>query len=246
MKTVYGMVLSLLLLGLNACTLPSSANITSSGGAGIGSQAAESPQGPKARIAVADFGDKTSNPGQYREEFGRGLADMLTNALFQTNRFIVLDRDKLHVVFTEQDLGASGRFDKNTAVQIGQVEGAELLITGVVTAFDPGVSGSTAKVSGDILGALGGMVNKLAGNVKRAYVAMDFRVIDTRTSRVLAATSVAGSATAISGESGYSSSALGAGLGGFSKTPMEKALREMITKAADYIAAQTPAQYYHQ
>jgi hypothetical protein len=33
-------------------------------------------------------------------------------------------------------------------------------------------------------------------------------------------------------------------LGGFSKTPIEKAIRVCIQKAVEYIVSQTPAEYY--
>ena len=39
---------------------------------------------------------------------------------------------------------------------------------------------------------------------------------------------------------------LGIGLGGFAKTPMEKAVRIILREAVNYIASQTPAQYFHQ
>src|SRR5437899_11413425 len=54
------------------------------GGPDIQSAQTEAYNGPKARIAVADFEDKMSSRGQYRIEYGRGLSDMLTTALFQT------------------------------------------------------------------------------------------------------------------------------------------------------------------
>jgi hypothetical protein len=37
---------------------------------------------------------------------------------------------------------------------------------------------------------------------------------------------------------------MGGGLGGFSKTPMETAIRKMITEAVKFIAAQTPQEFY--
>jgi curli biogenesis system outer membrane secretion channel CsgG len=225
--------------GLTACA---SANVTSSGGQDIGSAQMEAYNGPRARIAVADFEDKMSSSGQYRAEYGRGMSDMLTNALFQSNRYIVLEREKLQAVMAEQNLGASGRVKKETAAPIGEIEGAELMVTAAITGFDPGASGGG--------GGLGGMTgNNLLGAVtgafKSAHVAMDMRVIDTRTSRVLAATSVEGSATAFSGGGMALGGAMGGGLGGFAKTPMETAIRKMIGEAVKFIVAQTPQSFYH-
>src|SRR5260370_25113236 len=70
---------------------------------------------------------------------------------------------------------------------------------------------------------------------------MDLRVIDVRTGRIGAATSAHGEATPVAaGVSGP----MGAGLGGFAKTPMETAVREMIKKAVDFVVGKTPGVYY--
>jgi len=81
----------LMTAGLISCA---SAKGTSSGGPDIASAQMESYNGPKARVAVADFEDKMSSSGQYKGEYGRGMSDMLTTALFQSNRYIVLEREK--------------------------------------------------------------------------------------------------------------------------------------------------------
>ena len=59
--------------------------------------------GPKARIAVARFTDKSNNSRWWRKEIGEGMADQLTTALVSTNRFIVLERQALDAVLSEQD-----------------------------------------------------------------------------------------------------------------------------------------------
>jgi Curli production assembly/transport component CsgG len=79
-------------------------------------------------------------------------------------------------------------------------------------------------------------------------MAIDVRVIDTKTSRVVAATSVEGEATdfalggALAGAGG--GGALGGALGGWSKTPTEKALRVCIQEAVKFIVSKTPQTYY--
>jgi curli biogenesis system outer membrane secretion channel CsgG len=70
---------------------------------------------------------------------------------------------------------------------------------------------------------------------------MDLRGVDTGSARVVAATSVEGSA---SGYSTVGSGMLGGSLSSFSKTPMETAIREMIRKAVAFVVAQTPQSYY--
>jgi curli biogenesis system outer membrane secretion channel CsgG len=227
------------LLGVLSLGLPAIA--ISSNGQGMAAKQAEAYNGPKARIAVADFEDKMSSHGQYRGEYGRGMSDMLTTALFNSNRYIVLEREKLKAVMVEQDLGASGRFRRETAAPIGQLEGAELMVTAAITGFDPGVAGGGGGLGSLIPGKFGA----IAGAFKKAYVAMDIRVIDTRTGRILSATNVDGSATTFGGGISGMAGGMGGALGGFAKTPMETAIREMIQKAVDFVVAQTPQTYYH-
>ncbi|MCX5885961.1 MAG: SH3 domain-containing protein [Proteobacteria bacterium] len=201
---------------------------------------AEAYNGPKARIAVSRFTDKTGK-GWWTGQIGDGMADMLTTALFNTNRYIVLERQQLSDVLAEQDLAAAGRVKKETAAPIGQVEGAELLITGAVTGYEPGASG----LGGGIGGFGGGGGGGILAGFKKSYLAIDVRVIDTKTSRILAATTVEGSATDIGGAIGGFGGPIAAGLGGWSKTPLEKALRVCIQESVNFIATKTPAQYYH-
>jgi curli biogenesis system outer membrane secretion channel CsgG len=70
-------------------------------------------------------------------------------------------------------------------------------------------------------------------------------VIDAKTSRILAATTVEGSSTDIAGGIGGFGGPIGGALGGWANTPIEKSLRVCIQKAVEFIASQTPAQYYH-
>jgi len=217
-------------------------------GPGMEQAQAERYDGPKARIAVADFEDKMSSTGQYRAEYGRGMADMLATALFNTNRYIVLERQNLTYVLAEQDLGASGRIKRETAAPIGELEGAELLVTAAVTGFDPGVSGAGGSVGG-VLGhifgkAAGESFGNVAGGFRRAQIALDVRIVDTRTGRVVAANSVQGSATEFSGSLGAANTTFAGDLGGFAKTPMERAIREAIQSSVDFVVSRTPASFF--
>jgi curli biogenesis system outer membrane secretion channel CsgG len=243
--TILGLVSSILILVSPCVAL---AQVPPGQGPSLGQAQAERYDGPKARIAVADFEDKMSSSGQYRAEYGRGMADMLATALFNTNRYIVLERQKLTYVLAEQDLGASGRIKRETAAPIGELEGAELLVTAAVTGFDPGVAGgggSAGGVLGTLLGkAAGQTLGNIAGGFRRAHLALDLRVIDTRTGRVVAANSVEGSATEFSGSGGAAGVTFGGALGGFATTPMERAIREAIQESVDFVVSKTPARYF--
>lgn len=237
-RSLFGAISLLLTLTFISCA--PTAKVTSYGGPSTQQAQAESYSGPKARIAVSRFNDKTGK-GWYTAEIGHGMVDMLTTTLFNTNRFIVLERQILQDVLAEQDLGASGRIQAGTEAPIGKIEGAELLVVGGVTEFEPHAAGA-----GGGLGAiLGGPFGAIAGAFKKAHIAIDLRIVDTRTSRILAATSVEGSATNIGGMVGILGGTVGVGLGGYKNTPTEKAIRVCLQEAVNWIVSQTPQQYFH-
>lgn len=171
------------------------------------------------------------------KQIGDGMRDMLTTSLFNSNRYIVLEREQLGAVLKEQDLATSGRIKKGTEAPTGEIYGAELIITAAITEFEGGAKGvgGGTKVLGVTVG----------GGMKKAHIAMDIRIIDTKTSQIVAATSVEGKASsfALGGVTRIGGS-LPVALGGFSKTPTEKAIRVCIQKAVDFIASRTPAEYY--
>jgi curli biogenesis system outer membrane secretion channel CsgG len=234
--------------GASAQIIKPKATVTSPDGKSIEEAQQESYDGPKARVAVSRFTDKTGK-GWWTGQIGDGMADMLATALFHSNRFIVLERQTLGDVLKEQDLGAAGRIKKGTEAPIGEIEGAELLITGAVTEFEGAQSGGGGGLGGiSGLGTAGRVFGAIAGGIKNAHMAIDVRVIDTKTSRIVSAASVEGKATdfalggALAGAG--SGGALGGALGGWSKTPTEKALRLCIQEAVKFVVSKTPQTYY--
>lgn len=231
--------------GLTGCvSTGTETKVTSGQGSpDINQSQAEAYNGPKARIAVSRFKDKTGQ-GWYTSTIGDGMADQLTTALFNTNRYIVLERQSLSEVLEEQDLGASGRIKQDTAAAVGEIEGAELLIVAAVTEFEGHASGG----GGGLGGWGGGVFGALAGGMNKAHMAIDLRVIDAKTSRIVAATSVEGKSSDfnIGGAMGglIGGGALGGALGMYEKTPVGKAIRACIQKAVEFIVSKTPPVYY--
>jgi len=241
----YCITVFFVMAGLGCVTPGTKTTVTSGeGGPSIAEAQAEAYNGPKARIAVSRFKDKTGK-GWWTGQIGDGMADQLVTALFNTNRYIVLERQTLGDVLQEQDLGASGRVRSDTAAPIGQIEGAELLVVGAVTEFEGAASGAR----GGIGGIGGGILGAITGGFKKAHMAIDLRLIDARTSRIVAATSVEGEATDVNLGGligGYGGSgALAGGLSGWKNTPTEKALRVCIKEAVNFVVSKTPPNYYH-
>lgn len=246
-KALYLSALAAFVIGLMSCA--PTATVTSGEGPTIAEAQAERYDGPKARLAVGEFTDKTAKGegesgwfGMYSyhfKEIGDGMREMLTTSLFNTNRYIVLERQQLDEVLKEQDLAAAGRVKKETAAPTGEIYGADLIITGAVTEFEgsaKGVGGGTR-----VLGVTVG------GGLKKAHMAIDVRIIDAKTSQIVAAATVTGSATSVGALGGANiGGRLPVALGGFSKTPTEQAIRNCIQKAVDYIVTKTPAEYYRQ
>ena len=156
---------SVVLLGLAGCSVPATSSVRGGTGSDIRTAQAEAYDGPKARIAVAGFEDKMLRNLYFRPVYGIGMQDMLSTALFNTGRYIVLEREKLQAVLHEQDLGRIGRVRRETAAPIGEIEGAELLVQGAITGFDPGNSGAAAGLGKAIGGEILGDVAQIAGSV---------------------------------------------------------------------------------
>lgn len=200
--------------------------------------------GPKARIAVADFEVKAS---QASGEIGTGLREMLITALVNSNRFRVVERQVLSAVMQEQELAASGAAAQGGGSQQGAIKTADIIVTAAVTEFEPQASGGAGGIGGG--GGLGsGILGGLLGaSLNKAHMALDIRIVDTSTSEVLAATRVQGQATDIS--AGFMAGffggwALGGGLSAYANTPMEKAIRICVIEGVRYISQTLPANYY--
>lgn len=214
----------------------------------------EAYNGPKARVAVYQFIDRTAQGGGsaygwYTPQIGSGMAEMLNDALLQSNRFIVLDRQAVGDVMNEQNLARGGRVSAETATPVGQIEGAELLIKGAVTEFQPGAAGAGGGIGlGGLCGWACAIVGGVLSSVQQSHVAMIVQVVDAKTSRILFSTTVEGKANDFNlggflGGFGGRFGAVG-GLGVWQKTPVEKAIRVAIAHAVKELASKTPQTYF--
>src|SRR5512137_855541 len=86
------LVLTSTLLAGGCASMEPSATVRGGGGPGMESVRLAPYDGPKARIAVAKFEDKTRKGAG---SIGEGMATMLTTALVNSGRYIVLERDSL-------------------------------------------------------------------------------------------------------------------------------------------------------
>jgi len=241
----------ILALFITGCA--TTATIKNQAGEPIQAKQLEPYNGAKARIAVSRFDVKAA---KVPKAAAAGLSDMLATALVNSNRFIVLERDVLDEVIKEQNLGASGTADSATAPPVGQIEGAELLVTGSVTEYEP----NHFSVGGIALGLLTGATSVIIASKHShaplgaimytdALIGADIRVVDTRTSRILLSASFNADAKdfggGIIGVVGGGRSTVPLGFGGFQHTGIKIAIRALINKAVSYIAQNTPSRFYH-
>ncbi len=118
---------------------------------------------------------------------GTGISDMIASELIivaqQKQNFRMVERERLHEVLAEQDLGTSGRVDPATAAQVGQILGAGLLVMGSVTRFD--VEHDAVMLPFKI---------GVGGERWKATAVYDGRLVDTTTSELLGPAQGGGSA----------------------------------------------------
>lgn len=86
-------------------------------------------ESPKTVVAVLDFSGGDLLQGHLRFS----MSDMLITALVQAGRFTVVERERVADLRREQEFQQGGMVDPATAVQLGRLLGAELVVHGVVT-----------------------------------------------------------------------------------------------------------------
>lgn len=199
-------------------------------------EAPEHPQlrGPKPTIAVLRFATKSDFEDAYgTADVGGGLSALLTTALVETGRFVVVERATLSDVLAEQDLASGGLTNAESGAPAGRLLGASVLIQGSVTTF----SEEAARRS-DGIGLGGPLRFGLSTRSRTGSVGFDVRAVDAVTGQVLASFAVEESVK----ERGR---ALEVGARGLdlehdsaARTVLGKAARQAIETAADRLAAE--------
>jgi curli biogenesis system outer membrane secretion channel CsgG len=250
----------LIAIALLAACGSSGTVVTRGGGASLEAALSDPALGGRYRVVVAAIIDKTESqkeqsfehqlaamninrpePEQVtRETILGGIRDMLVTELFVQDRFIVLERADLNAVVAEQEFSASARAGDATRIPAKQLEGSELIVLGAVTAFDAGIGGGALPIPvplGD-RGDFGVMHLRF----KKGYVAMDLRVVDARTGRVLSSVAVNGTNSRFGMDFNVHLTGkhhrvkLPGVLTYFKNTPVEEALQKMVTAAVGHIA----------
>lgn len=194
--------------------------------------------GPKRTVAVSEFtavGSFTAVHGGW--DIGGGLSAMLTTALTESERFIVLERGNLSTVMSEQQLAANGLTNQESGAQAGNLFGAQLLIMGSVTEF--GQNNSGGGLSFGFSGSdLGGAISP---QFSKGHVAIDIRIVDATTGQVVNSYTVRKKieSKALAGNINFKGFSFGGNK--FNSTPLGEACREAINEVAQRFAADAAA-----
>ena len=188
----------------------------------------------KAIIAVGGFDVKAAKA---TTAIGDGLREMMVTALHDSGYFVVVERINLKDL-TEAAF-ASGRAGDPTSVRL---DVAELVVFAAITDFEPTAGASS------FMNFMPGVPLAVGAQISYAELALDMRVVDVATGRVLAAQRVPGMARSargtISAVVPLGAIGIPAGLEMYRGTPMEWAVRDCIHKASLSIANTVPLEYF--
>ncbi len=175
-------------------------------------------------------GEFENRHGFFRESsLGEKFRMMLESALFATNRFVIVEREKLGTVMQEQDLQASGRAAQASSVaQTGKLRSARYLATGTIV-----------EASSDTSGDAGGLTIRgvhIGGSSSKSQVVVIIKLIDTTSGQVVANERIRGEAGKSGVKLGYAGGNVGGRLSTFAKTPIGEAVQDCINQAVKFIA----------
>lgn len=180
-------------------------------------------KGVRHAIGVTGFENQAGYAGW--RQLGANLVPMLEAALFETNRFVIVDRQELDDVVTEQQLAGSGLSSGGAGVaQQGQIRAAKYVATGAVTRVDLQSEGGDRRLS---IGGFG-----FGRSQKRAELELVVRLVDTSTGEVAAQERITG----IAESGGKSFTVPGYQQRGDVDPDLSAAAQDAIVKAARFIA----------
>jgi curli biogenesis system outer membrane secretion channel CsgG len=137
--------------------------------------------GIKPRVAI--YGFFTTGRMVFKDySVGDALAAQLATTLAKTDCFIVLDRTGMSELLREQELGLAGMINSDTAPAAGGLLGAEVIIKGTITEFDPNSRGGGMTVGVNLPNSPLGV--RLGRKGSEAHVGLDVSVIDTATGQI--------------------------------------------------------------
>jgi len=131
----------------------------------------------KVKVAIWEFENHAETNWWFFRDMGPAARNQIDTEFSESkqlsDKFSVVERDKLNLVMKEQNLGASGAVDPASAAKVGKILGVKYIILGGIDKFN-------------IDNTRGGF-RGIGGNVRQANATISMRWIDSTTAeRVLA------------------------------------------------------------
>jgi curli biogenesis system outer membrane secretion channel CsgG len=94
----------------------------------------------KIKVAIWEFDNNAAHTYWYWDKMGPAARNIIDTAFSEnkllSNKFSVVERDKLNLVLKEQGLAQSGAVDPATAAKVGKILGVKFIILGGIDKFD--------------------------------------------------------------------------------------------------------------
>ena len=127
----------------------------------------------KIRIAIWDFENNSQGNYWFTPDLARTARNQIDTAMAEnktlSEKFSVVERQKLELVMKEQGLSSAGVLDPQSAAKVGRLLGVKYILTGGIDTF-------TLNKTGAAIGRLG-----VGGSVVTAQTSINMRFIDTTT-----------------------------------------------------------------
>lgn len=199
-------------------------------------------KGPKRTIAVGKFASIGSFDTKYGDwDVGGGLGAMLTTALVEADRFVVVERTNVERVLSEQQMAGNKVTTGTTQPELGKMIGVQYMLFGAVTEFGEADEGGGFSLgfgsSADKLDDL--FTGAVSTESASGAVAMDIRVVDTTSGRIIEVIRVKEPIDSSGWDVSLGYEEMNIGTNQFKKTPLGEASRRAITKVVSRLALTT-------
>ena len=208
-------------------------------------------QAQKKRVIVDEFDYSTVKTAvqsvfNTQQDIGKGIRAMLVTRLAQANKVVIVERAKMATLTKEQDFNASNRVKQGSGARVGQISGADALLSGDIVVFGRDDKKRNVRGGGIIGGVIGGIAS--SKNEDKAVVTIDYRLIDAETSEIIATGEAKGESVRKGNALGAIGGVLGKGVAGvqvdmtssnFAQTIIGEATQDCVNKLADILKEQS-------
>ena len=208
-------------------------------------------QADKKRVIVDEFDYSTVKTAvqsvfNTQQDIGKGIRAMLVTRLAQANKVVIVERAKIATITKEQDFNASNRVKQGTGARVGQISGADAMLSGDIVVFGRDDKKRSVKGGGLVGGVIGGIA--ASKNEDKAVVVIDYRLIDAETSEIIATGEARGESARKGNALGAIGGMLGKGVAGvqidmtssnFAQTIIGEATQDCVNKLAEILLEQT-------